>query len=170
MKVSSRAEYGIRALIDLSVHYGGGPVQSHAIAARQGLPEPYLNQLMATLRRAGLVTSKRGPTGGHTLARAPALITLREAFEVLEGGASPWECVEVDDPDCEYAPGCGLRPVWMAIKIAAEGVLDRLTLQDISRGSGAAQEAAAPVTSGGSRARPASPKPASPARRAPSPV
>ncbi len=132
MKVSSRAEYGIRALMDLAAHYGEGLVQSHEIAVRQGLPESYLNQLMISLRRAGLVESKRGPAGGHTLSRPPAEIGLREAFEVLEEGVSPWWCVEVDDPDCKYAPGCGLRPVWMAIKVATEGVLDRLTLQDIS--------------------------------------
>jgi len=87
---------------------------------------------MTTLRRAGLVSSKRGPAGGHTLSRSPDAITLREAFEVLEEGASPWWCVEVEDPDCAYAPGCGVRPIWMAMKTAAEGVLDRLTLLDIA--------------------------------------
>jgi Rrf2 family protein len=133
VKVSSRAEYGMRALVDLALHYGEGYVQSHEIAARQGLPESYLNQIMTSLRRAGLVTSKRGPAGGHALSRAPVEITLRQAFEVLEEGAAPWWCVEVEDPDCEYAPGCGVRPIWMAMKAAAEGVLDRLTLQDISR-------------------------------------
>ncbi|HEV8339083.1 MAG TPA: Rrf2 family transcriptional regulator [bacterium] len=132
MKVSSRAEYGLRALLDLSAHYGEGYVQSHAIATRQGLPESYLNQLMTSLRRAGLVRSKRGPTGGHSLSRPPAQIHLREAFDVLEERASPWWCAEVDDPDCEYAVGCGLRPMWVAIKSAAEGVLDRLTLADLS--------------------------------------
>ena len=132
MKVSSRAEYGLRALLDLAAHYGEGYVQSHAIAARQGLPESYLNQLMTSLRRAGLVTSKRGPTGGHILSRPPGDIVLREAFDVLEEGSSPWWCAEVDDPDCEYAVGCGLRPMWVAIKSAAEGVLDRLTLADLS--------------------------------------
>jgi Rrf2 family cysteine metabolism transcriptional repressor len=131
MKISTRAEYGIRALIDLAGHYGQGPIHSHMIAERQGLPEPYLNQLMTTLRHAGLVTSKRGPAGGHTLSRPPAEISLRDAFSVLEGTTSPWWCVEVDDPDCQYAPECGLRPVWQAIQAAAEGVLDRLTLADL---------------------------------------
>ena len=78
VKVSSRAEYGMRALVDLALHYGEGYVQSHDIAARQGLPESYLNQIMTTLRRAGLVTSKRGPAGGHTLSRSPDAITLRD--------------------------------------------------------------------------------------------
>lgn len=133
VKVSSRAEYGMRALVDLALHYGEGYAQSHDIAVRQGLPESYLNQIMTTLRRAGLVSSKRGPAGGHTLSRPPDAITLREAFEVLEEGASPWWCVEVEDPDCAYAPGCGVRPIWMAMKVAAEGVLDRLTLLDITR-------------------------------------
>lgn len=132
MKVSTRAEYGLRALIDLSSHYGEGPVQTHEIATRQGLPEPYLNQLMTSLRRAGLVASKRGPAGGHALARPPELISLREAFDVLEGSMAPWWCVEVEDPNCIYAPGCGLRPVWHAINEAVTRVLDEMSLADLT--------------------------------------
>lgn len=128
MKVSTRAEYGIRALIDLARHYGEGPVQSHDIARRQGLPEPYLNQLMTVLRRAGLVHSKRGPSGGHVLARSPESITVGEAFLILEGSVAPWLCVEEEDAHCIYAPGCGLRPVWQAVKAATEEVLTRTTL------------------------------------------
>lgn len=131
MKVSTRAEYGIRALVELAAHYGRGPVHSREIASRQGLPEPYLNQLMTSLREAGLVTSKRGPTGGHALSRPPEAISLREAFAVLEGTTSPWWCVEVESPQCAFAPGCGLRPVWQAVQAAADGVLDRMTLADL---------------------------------------
>lgn len=131
MKVSTRAEYGIRALIDLAQHYGEGPVQSHEIARRQGLPEPYLNQLLTTLRRAGLVQSKRGPSGGHVLARAPEGVTIGEAFVALEGSVAPWLCVEEEDAHCIYAPGCGLRPVWQAVKTATEDVLNRTTLADV---------------------------------------
>ena len=133
MKVSTRAEYGIRALMDLAQHYGQGPVQSHDIAARQGLPEPYLTQLLVTLRRAGLVQSKRGPSGGHVLARAPEQITVGEAFLALEGSVAPWLCVEDTETSCIYAPGCGLRPVWQAVKEATEQVLNRTTLGDIVR-------------------------------------
>ncbi len=133
MKVSTRAEYGIRALIDLAQHYGEGPVQSRDIARRQGLPEPYLNQLLTTLRRAGIVQSKRGPSGGHVLARTPEKITVGEAFLILEGSVAPWLCVEESDARCIYAPGCGLRPVWLAVKTATEEVLNRTTLADIVR-------------------------------------
>ncbi|MHB8731556.1 MAG: RrF2 family transcriptional regulator [bacterium] len=131
MKVSTRAEYGIRALIDLAQHYGEGPVQSHEIARRQGLPEPYLNQLLTTLRRAGLVQSKRGPSGGHMLARSPEGVTIGEAFLALEGSVAPWLCVEDEDTNCIYASGCGLRPVWQAVKAATEEVLRRTTLADV---------------------------------------
>jgi len=133
VKVSTRAEYGLRALIDLATHYGEGPVQSRDIATRQGLPEPYLNQLMTSMRRAGLVSSKRGPAGGHALARSPEAISLREAFDVLEGTTSPWWCVETAEPDCIYAAGCSLRPVWQAINGAVEQVLGSMTLADLSR-------------------------------------
>lgn len=143
MKVSTRAEYGLRALMDLASHYGEGPVQSRDIAARQGLPEPYLNQLMTALRRAGLVSSKRGPAGGHALARPPEAISLREAFDVLEGSTAPWWCVETAEPDCIYAAGCSLRPVWQAINGAMAQVLGGITLADLSH-PGAPAALAAP--------------------------
>jgi Rrf2 family protein len=89
---------------------------------------------MTTLRRAGLVASKRGPTGGHVLARPAREISLRQAFDVLEGSTAFWWCVETEDPDCKYAAGCGLRPVWQAVNTAVEQVLSNLTLADISPG------------------------------------
>lgn len=98
---------------------------------RQRLPEPYLHQLMAALRAAGLVVSKRGPSGGHALSRPPEQIRLREVFAVLEGTTAPWWCVEEEAPGCEHASDCVLQPVWRAVQDAAESVLDRLTLADL---------------------------------------
>jgi Rrf2 family protein len=132
VKISTRSEYGIRALIDLARHQDGGPVQTHEIAQRQGLPEPYLNQLLATMRRSGLVVSKRGPSGGHALARRPEDIRIDVVFGVLEGTTSPWDCVVTDDPACAYAGGCGLRPLWRRIKEATEQVLRSTTLADLA--------------------------------------
>lgn len=131
MKISSRTEYGFRALLDLAARHGAGMVHSRGIAERQGIPEPYLKHLMAVLRQAGIVVSKRGPSGGHALARPPQQITLREAFDVLEGGISPWWCAGGEAPECDFAPECGVRPVWTAIQTAARGALDRLTLADL---------------------------------------
>jgi Rrf2 family protein len=85
MRVSSRADYGVRALFELARRYGQGPTQSREIAARQAIPEAYLHQLLGALNRAGLVRSTRGPLGGHELALDPAAVTLWDVFVVLEG-------------------------------------------------------------------------------------
>jgi len=85
MRLSTRTEYGIRAMLDLAQRAGLVPVQSHDIAERQEIPEPYLNQILALLRKAGLVESRRGPGGGHLLARPAAEITLAELVSALEG-------------------------------------------------------------------------------------
>ncbi|MFL5760419.1 MAG: RrF2 family transcriptional regulator [Thermomicrobiales bacterium] len=85
MRVSSRADYGVRALFDLALRYGKGPVQSRDIAVRQGVPEAYLHQVLGALNRAGLVRSTRGPLGGHELARDPGDITLWDVLNVLDG-------------------------------------------------------------------------------------
>ena len=85
MRVSSRADYGVRALFDLAQHYGQGPRQSRDIAARQDIPEAYLHQVLGALNRAGLVRSTRGPLGGHELAREPREVTLWDVLVVLDG-------------------------------------------------------------------------------------
>jgi len=85
VKLSSRSEYGIRALLELAQRLGQGPIQSRDIAERQEIPDAYLNQLLLTLRKAGIVQSVRGPAGGHLLARAPERVTLAEVIGALDG-------------------------------------------------------------------------------------
>jgi Rrf2 family protein len=85
MRVSSRADYGVRALFDLAQRYGQGPTQSRDIAARREVPEAYLHQVLGALNRAGLVRSTRGPLGGHELTRHPREITLWDVLVVLDG-------------------------------------------------------------------------------------
>lgn len=85
MRVSSRADYGVRALFDLAQRYGQGPVQSRDIAARQGIPEAYLHQVLGALGRAGLVRSTRGPAGGHELVPTPEQVSVWDILSVLDG-------------------------------------------------------------------------------------
>ena len=85
MKISTKGLYGTLAVLDLALHYGSGHVHKADIAARQGIPEQYLAQLLAVLRRAGYVKSVRGPSGGHSLAKAPEEITVAEIIELLDG-------------------------------------------------------------------------------------
>ena len=85
MRVSSKADYGVRALFDLAVRYGRGPIQSRDIATRQGISEAYLHQVLSALGRAGFVRSTRGPLGGHELIRDPADVSLWEVILELDG-------------------------------------------------------------------------------------
>lgn len=85
MRVSSKADYGVRALFDLALHFGQGPIQSRDIAARQGISEAYLHQVLSALGRAGVVKSTRGPLGGHELVREPAEISLWDVIVTLDG-------------------------------------------------------------------------------------
>lgn len=89
MRISLRADYGARAMIDLAQHRGRGLTQTAEIASRQHIPESYLEQLLTSLRKAGLVRSVRGPAGGHELAREASEITLGDVLETLEGVSAP---------------------------------------------------------------------------------
>ena len=89
MKIPMRVDYGVRALVELAIHYGEGPVQTADIAAKQGIPESYLDQLMASLNRFGFVVSRRGPRGGHSLAMPPDDINLSMVMSKLDANSSP---------------------------------------------------------------------------------
>ena len=85
MRVSSRSDYGVRALFDLALREGQGPVHSKVIAARQEIPEAYLHQVLGALSLAGLVRSTSGPLGGHELALQPTQISLYDILTALDG-------------------------------------------------------------------------------------
>jgi Rrf2 family transcriptional regulator, cysteine metabolism repressor len=131
MKVSTKSDYGIRALIELALHYGSGTMQSAEIASRQRIPEPYLDQILTSLRRAGFIRSVRGPQGGHELIRDPLGLTLREIVEALEGSLNPIECLE-DSSACSRGGGCAQRGVWEEIREATVNVLERTTIADLA--------------------------------------
>src|SRR5436305_6594220 len=85
MKISTKGEYGIRAMLYIAMKGEQGPVTSHEIASHQGIPEPYLRQILALLSRDRLIQSNRGPQGGHALARPASQISLRHILMTLEG-------------------------------------------------------------------------------------
>ena len=131
MKVSTKGDYGVRALVELAHHYGEGPVQSATIASRQEVPEPYLDQLLTTLRRAGFIRSVRGPQGGHALIREPDDVKLSDVMEALEGSLAPIACV--DDPEsCTKSGGCVQRDVWEQVRDATRAILENVTIGDLA--------------------------------------
>ena len=107
-------------------------MQSAAIASRQEVPEPYLDQLLTALRRAGFIRSVRGPQGGHALIRAPDDVKLSEVMLALEGSLAPIACV--DDPDsCTKSGGCVQRDVWEQVRDATKKILDNVTIGDLAK-------------------------------------
>jgi Rrf2 family protein len=131
MKISTKGRYGMRAMVDLAIHNGEGPILLKDIARRQQLSERYLEQLILTLKAAGLVKSIRGAHGGFLLAKPPSEIRLGEIFQTLEGPLGLVECV--DDPmSCSRASSCGTRDVWQELKEGIVSILDSKTLLDLT--------------------------------------
>ena len=132
MRLSKKGDYGVRALIELAHHRGVGPVQRSEIAARQHIPESYLDHLLAQLRRGGFVRSVRGPGGGHVLTRAPDEICLLHVIESLEGSVAPISCLE-DGEECSHEFGpCAQRWVWEEIYEETRRRLAAVSLSDLA--------------------------------------
>ena len=130
MKLSTRARYGTRALLDLALHSGEGTVLLKDIARRQEISLPYLGHLIAPLIAAGIVKSTRGARGGVLLLKPPVEIKLSEIVQLLEGSIAPTDCVN-DPKVCHRSASCVTRDIWSEMKKAMNGVLESTTLQDL---------------------------------------
>jgi len=130
MKLSTRGRYGIHAMYDLAKHYGDGPQPLKLIAERQGIPEAYLEQLIAILRKEKLVISNRGAQGGYRLASEPAQMTVGQVLRALEGGLNLVDCL-LEEDSCGKTCACPSRVVWMKIRDGLNSIVDGITLQDM---------------------------------------
>ena len=130
MHLSTRGRYGTRALLDLALHSGNGPLQLREIARRQQVSLSYLEHLVTPLVTAGIITSTRGPRGGISLVKPPQEIRLSEVFSLLEGSTIPLECVSHPDA-CPRSSFCVTRDIWAELKRAMDKVLESTTLQDL---------------------------------------
>ncbi|PKB80140.1 MAG: hypothetical protein BZY88_09780 [SAR202 cluster bacterium Io17-Chloro-G9] len=130
MRVPMKVDYGVRALVELAIRHGEGPVQTAEIAYKQGIPEAYLDQLMTTLHKFGFVVSRRGPQGGHQLARDPADIDLGMVMKTLDSSSSPLDCL-INPLDCVFSDTCAQQEVWKAVEEAVQNLLSSITLADL---------------------------------------
>ncbi|MFT4037474.1 MAG: Rrf2 family transcriptional regulator [Thermomicrobiales bacterium] len=135
MKVSTRGEYGVRAMVALAKNHGQGPMSIAAMSKASSVPMPYLEQLIGPLRRAGLVESTRGARGGYRLTREPDMVRIGEVYRVMEGPVAPMDCVSEDlsEQTCPLIEGCETRPVWLRMRDAIAETLDSTTLADLIR-------------------------------------
>ncbi len=124
MKISQRAQYAVRATLDLAVQ-GPSPrgIRSAEVARRTGVPEKFLEAILRDLRAAGLVASKRGPDGGHRLAVSPSLITVMAVVEAIDG---PFGSVASPDDTC-------VSSLWKRVTTAVRDALGAVTFEDLRR-------------------------------------
>ena len=157
MMFSTKAEYGVRVMVELArragEREGGNPVSLAEIAANDGLPLAYLEHLVARLRKAGLVDSRRGSRGGYMLARSPKEISMAEVVEALEGSIAPIECItESSDGSIvcsrESEPGhtCPTKFLWAKVRFSIVRTLQEMTLAELVLGP--ALPASPTITSG----------------------
>jgi Rrf2 family iron-sulfur cluster assembly transcriptional regulator len=130
MKLSTRSRYGTRLLLDMAQHYNQGPVQLGDIARRQDISVKYLEQIIIPLKKAHLIETRRGPKGGHVLAKPPAEITVAEIVTLLEEGVSLVECTEHAEV-CGRADTCPTRLIWKEASQAMFNSLNSITLADL---------------------------------------
>ena len=132
MKFSTKGTYGLRAVVGLAARYGEGPVSLAAVAAEQGISEAYLEQLMRSLKNAGIVKTARGKAGGYLLAREPLSISVLETLRALEGSTDIVDCVGSDASVCENACTCSARPLFLKLQSRINAVLNETTIGELT--------------------------------------
>ncbi len=132
MKLSTKGRYGLRAAVELATRQSNGPVSLSVIAAEQGVSEAYLEQLMRSLKNAGLVTTARGKTGGYLLTREPKDISVGTLLTALEGTTAIVDCVGAEAEVCDKACTCAARPLFLTLQSRINAVLEQTTLQDLT--------------------------------------
>ena len=144
MKLSTRARYGLRALIDLGLYGETEAVSIQSIAEREHISDSYLEQLMGKLKKAGLVVSSRGVLGGYRLARDASQISVGEVLRVLEGGLDAVVCPGLsmeDGETCQDADCCVTKIVWKRINDSINAAVDSFMLEDLIEESRRIQQA-----------------------------
>jgi Rrf2 family transcriptional regulator, cysteine metabolism repressor len=134
MKISTKGQYVLEALIDLQLHAVDGQESLKNVALRRGISEPYLDQIFNTLRKAGIVESIRGAQGGYRLMREPQAITAGDIIRSVEGPLSPVKCIncsQEDESRCPMFDRCVTRLLWAKVSSEIDSVIDGVTLGDL---------------------------------------
>ncbi|SEC94313.1 transcriptional regulator, BadM/Rrf2 family [Streptomyces sp. 2231.1] len=131
MRISARADYAVRAVLELAVRQSNGPVKAEEIAAVQDIPHKFLEGILGDLRRAGIVDSRRGGGGGYRLARDAAAITVADVVRAVDG---PIVSVRGERPTSLSYTGTAqpLLPLWIALRANVRRILEGVTVADLA--------------------------------------
>lgn len=133
LKISTRGRYGLRAMTELAMHSEEKPLPLKEIAKRQGISDSYLEQVFATLRKAGLVTAVRGSFGGYALTKPPEEISVYDVLYALEGPLVPVDCV-IDDGyhfGCDRLDNCVTYPFWRELASKIDEIMKGVSIRDL---------------------------------------
>ena len=141
MRISAKGEYAIKAVLDLALHRDRDLIPIQEIAARESIPQRYLEQVLLSLKRAGILTSKRGSSGGYHLTKSPDEITVGAVLRAVEGTGAPFE------PQARPRNGRGddLAELWRRIGDAVSQVVDQLTFGELAAQASARRASARPM-------------------------
>jgi len=133
MRLSTQSRYGVRAIFDIAYHSEGLETQVKDISRRQGISQRYLEQIFQKLKRAGVVGSKRGPSGGYFLGKKPEDITIAEIVQITEGSINPVRCVDTENSTqlCERSGECVTQIVWSEAGKRLREYFDSVTIKDL---------------------------------------
>ncbi len=131
MKISTKGRYALRMLFDLGLNQSEGFIALKDIAERQGVSKKYLEQIVPSLNKAGVLQASRGFQGGYRLSRPPADYTVGEILRIMEGSLAPVACLEHDPVECARSGDCATLPVWKGLSRVINEYLDSVTLQDM---------------------------------------
>jgi Rrf2 family protein len=128
---TAKEDYGVRAVLDIAMNRADAPIQAREVASRQSIPEQFLEQVLATLRRAGIVRSTRGASGGFDLARPADQISIGDVIRALSGPLVPMQSVSDDDQAAPGRKSSSVDLFWVRVKDAITNVVDGTTVQDL---------------------------------------
>ena len=131
MKLSARERTGLRAMVEFARQYGSGPTPLSEVAQAQDLPFPYLERVVASLRRSGLLESVRGAHGGYMLTREPSSISVADIFRAVEGSLMTLDCMRTDGSGCVREPFCATRSVWQSVADRLKQTLENTSLASV---------------------------------------
>ena len=134
MNITSKGRYALRVMLDLAQHRQEGYISLKTIAERQGYSMKYLEMIVGSLKRAGLVASTRGKEGGYRLVRDPEDYTIGEILRCIEDNLAPVSCIKAGDICCEHAGECMTVPMWKELDDITNAYLDGVSLQDLLTG------------------------------------
>ncbi len=134
MNITSKGRYALRVMLDLAQHREEGFISLKTIADRQGYSMKYLEMIVGSLKREGLVASTRGKEGGYRLVRDPEDYTIGEILRCIEDNLAPVACIKAGDICCEHAGECMTVPMWKELDDITNAYLDGVSLQDLLTG------------------------------------